>query len=445
MTISALLHRSAFVLSGIFSITATSAQPLDEIMARALEGSQALAADRAALEAQREATQQARSSALPSVSVSSFATANSVEYDPGLDGNQFFESLGFADFNTTGLDPARNSNGIGLSARQTLFAGGRVRHGINAAKASVRAAEAGFQAGVEDIVFDIISAYYDVVRAEAQSDALGQSVVTLGEQEQAVKRSFELGRATRTDVASVEAQRASIEAQYTSARAQANSARLTFEALTGLGLSSFQLSPSLPEYTDDVDELIAIARASNGNLKASKAVVEASDAQVRVARGQSLPAVELAGNLSYAEGNLIEGDSIETASVQIQLTTPLFAGGRIASEVRQAKAELRRDRFAQADLNRRLEAAIRSAYGECIAATMSRRSADQQLTAQEMAFEGVTIEAELGQRTTLDVLDAEADLLASRFSAVDAQIREHLMTYNLLRLTGTLAATFPAN
>ncbi len=430
------------LVSNGFSVFGASAQPLDEIMEDALRGSQVLAADRATLDAQREATKQARARALPDLSVSGFVGANEANYDPGGDGDQFLSSIGVSDFDRTGLDPATTSNGVSLSASQTLFAGGRVRNSIRAAKASVRAAEASFDAGLEDIVFEIASAYYDVIRKDEQSAALKQSLATLTEQEKAAKESFELGRATRTDVVSIEAQRADVEARLATVRAQAASARLNFEALTGIAPQQYILPTQPPSYPDNVERLIEITWATNPNLRAAEAVVEAGEAEVRAAKGQRLPSVELAGALSYAEGNLIEGDSVENASVQLRLTAPIFTGGRISSEVRQAKAELRSDRFAQADLNRRLEAAVRSAYGEALAASLARHSAATQLDASALALEGVTIEFDLGKRTTLDVLDAEDDLLAARFSAIDARIVEHLSIFNLLRLSGTLSRFF---
>ncbi|MEL7489830.1 MAG: TolC family protein [Pseudomonadota bacterium] len=436
---------SAGALSGLLACSGASAQALADIMQDALDGSQTLAADRATLDAQREATAQARSSALPSVSIGGFVGANEATYNPGTEGNQFLDSLGVADFAMTGLDPATTSNGVSLTASQTLFAGGRVRNSIRAARASVRAAEASFGAGLEDTVFEIISAYYDVIRREEQSVALSQSLTTLREQEQAAKVSFDLGRATKTDVVLIEAQRADVEARQASIRAQVASARLNFEALTGIAVEDYLLPAAPPVYPDNVDQLIETTWSANQNLKAATAAVEAGEAQVRAARGQRLPAVELAGTLSYSEGNLIQNDSIENASIQLRLTTPLFSGGRISSEVRQAKSELRSSRFSQADLNRRLEAAVRAAYGEALAATMARLSSNEQLKASATAYEGVNIEYDLGKRTTIDVLNAEDDLLAARFATIDARVVEDLSIYNLLRLSGTLANSFQTN
>ncbi len=423
---------SAGALLSMSICSGAPAQPLADIMQDALNGSQTLAADRATLDAQREATAQARSSALPSVSIGGFAGANEATYNPGTDGNQFLDSLGVADFAMTGLEPATTSNGVSLTATQTLFAGGRVRNSIKAARASVRAAEASFGAGLEDTVFEIVSAYYDVIRREEQSVAVAQSLETLRAQEQAAKASFDLGRATKTDVVLIEAQRADVEARQASLRAQVASARLKFEALTGISVDNYILPNEPPAYPDNVEQLIEITWAANQNLKAATAAVEAGEAQVRAARGQRLPAVELAGTLSYSEGNLIQNDSIENASVQVRLTMPLFTGGRISSDVRQANAELRSSRFSQADLNRRLEAAVRAAYGEVLAATLARFSSNEQLKASAVAFEGVNIEYDLGKRTTIDVLNAEDDLLAARFAVVDARDVEDLSNFNLL-------------
>ncbi len=442
MATKLLLGVGSMMLAYLAAPTGVAAQALHEIMQDALNGSQTLAAERAALDAQREATKQARSRGLPSLTVNGFAGTNEATYNPGTDGDQFLESLGVANFDRTGLDPATSSNGVTLSANQTLFAGGRVRNSVRAARASVRAAEASFGAGVEDTTFEIISGYYDVIRKEEQSIALGQSLETLREQEAAARKSFDLGRATKTDVVLIEAQRADVEARLSSVRAQAGSARLNFQALTGIVLEKFILPESPPTYPDNVDRLIEITWAANQSLKAADAAIEAGEAEVRSVQGQRLPSVEVAGTLSYAEGNLIQNDSIESASVQLRLSMPLFTGGRISSEVRQAKAELRSNRFSQADLNRRLEAAVRASYGEALAATLSRLSAATQIQASATAFEGVNIEYDLGKRTTIDVLNAEDDLLSARFAAVDARIVEDLSIYNLLRLTGTLAVYF---
>ena len=159
-------------------------------------------------------------------------------------------------------------------------------------------------------------------------------------------------------------------------------------------------------------------------------------AEIGIARAESVlrPTVNLTTQIG------IDQDFEESAGVNLEVSGPLYQGGRLASQVREFQARRDAARGQLLETARQIEQAVGDAYSFLEVARASRQAFVQQVSAAQVAFEGVREEAQLGARTTLDVLDAEQELLDARASLVSAEVDETVASYSVLQAMGLLTA-----
>ncbi|MFN3370312.1 MAG: TolC family outer membrane protein [Sphingomonadaceae bacterium] len=400
-----------------------AADTLPEAIAAAYATNPQIAAARAALRQVDEGVPLARSATLPSAS---------------LDGS-FSQSLSdqFGDL-------GRIWRG-GVTLRQSIFQGGQVRANISAAEARILAQRARLRATEYRVLVDTVTAYADVLRTEAVVRLNENQVKVLGEQLRASRDRFEVGDLTRTDVAQSEARLAAAQAQLMAARAQQVVARQAYQRLVGRPPSRLAPLPALPPVPATENEAREIALEQNPTLVAARLDEKAAFDDVRAAKAQRGPSVGLQASGAYTrfEGQpagLGPGASQSGFDPQIGVSAslPLFTGGAIAAQVRQAQA-----RQSQAleliALNERLaaEGAVDS-FVQLRTAESVIESAKVQVSANELAAEGVRQENLVGSRDILDVLNAEQELLNARVSLVQAERDRYVAAFRLLEAIGDI-------
>ncbi len=400
-----------------------AADTLPEAIAAAYATNPEIAAARAALRQVDEGVPLARSSALPSA---------------GLDGS-FSQSLSdqFGDL-------GRIWRG-GVTIRQSIFEGGRIRASISAAEARILAQRARLRATEYRVLVETVSAYADVLRTEAVVQLNENQVKVLEEQRRAAQDRFEVGDLTRTDVAQSEARLAAAQAQLTAARAQQVMAQQAYRRLVGRPPGRLAPLPPLPPMPASEAEARDIALEQNPNLVASRFDEKASLDDVRAAKAQRGPTVgvQASGTYTRFEGQAVgfgPGGGLSGFEPQIGVAAslPLFTGGAIAAQVRQAQA-----RQSQAleliALNERLvaEGAVDS-FVQLRTAESVIDSAKVQVSASELAAEGVRQENLVGSRDILDMLNAEQELLNARVSLVQAERDRYVAAFRLLETIGDI-------
>ena len=162
--------------------------------------------------------------------------------------------------------------------------------------------------------------------------------------------------------------------------------------------------------------------------------VNSAELTVERARLAHVPTVSISGTAR------IDFEGAESQTIGLTASGPIYQGGRLASQLREAQA--RRD-AARADLYvtaQTVEQNVANAYSFLEVARASRDASERQVRAATIAFRGVREEAELGARTTLDVLNAEQDLLDARANLIAAQVDEIVSSYTLLSAMGVLTA-----
>ncbi len=351
--------------------------------------------------------------------------------------------------NFTSPDRVLSAN---LSLTVPIYSGGAVRNGVKAAETRVKAGQAGLR-GTESAVFSqVVAAYMDVILDEAVVGLNRNNVQVLDVNLRATSDRFEIGDLTRTDVAQSEARLAVARSDTRTAEANLTNARERYIQLVGQAPGALEPPPPLPGLPADPEDAVAIALDNNPDLIAARQRREAAGYDVKVAGASRLPTLQAFsqgaynnyfGTLGGSVGGIPGLDFFQTettAQVGIRASIPLYQGGLPAASRRQAQA---REGAAMEDeiaAERDAIAQVRSAYSSWRAANEIITSSQAAVDAAALSLEGVRAENSVGNRTILDILNAEQELLQARVSIVTARRNAYVAGFTLLAAMGKAEA-----
>lgn len=357
--------------------------------------------------------------------------------------------------------PITNERRIGLTLDLVLLDSGRTRHAAEAARETVLATREALRQVEQRVLLQAVAAYMDVIRS-AEFESLHERNVQLIERElRAAEDRFDVGAVTRTDVALAEARLARAQARLTAAQGDLKTARESYRTAIGHYPGNL-VRPSSPPRTPVATEEEAkdVAQRSHPLILQARNEAAAAEALVKRAKATMKPTLTARAALTHVQelqphsddrGETSEDHSLEylfrkayitrdekTASLNLEI--PIYSGGRRSSALREAIA--RRDAARSALLQNALN------VGESVGRSWSNiRVADARIVAGERqveaalsAFEGVREETALGSRTTLDVLDAEQDLLNANAALIEAETQRHVGAYSLMASMGLMTA-----
>lgn len=338
-------------------------------------------------------------------------------------------------------DPAGSFSGgknlqssYGLLAQWTLLDFGRSRLGVEIAKETVLATREALRNLEQKVLLQAVDAFVNV-RLQSEIVALRQSNVRLiGEELKAAKDRFEVGEVTRTDVALAEARLASAQSGLVAAQGDLTTARERYKAVTGAYPGKLSALPKLPATAKTLDAARELALATHPDIKQAQHQVTAADLGVQLARAAGRPKLTAEARLRQAEPS-----GADSRSLALSLTQPLYSGGAIASGQRAAIANKEAAQAALAQVGITVTENVGNAWSGVDVAQASIVAGSQQISAAQAAFDGVKEEADLGARTTLDVLDAEQELLNARAQKLTAEAQRYVGVYNLLATMGLLS------
>lgn len=349
------------------------------------------------------------------------------------------------------------SAGVNLQLQQMIFDGFQTRNNVAAAKAQVRAANQSLTNTEQTTLLDAATAYMDVIRDRKIAALTEQNLAFLNEQVRASNARLEAGEGTRTDVAQADAQRASAVALLAQARASVQISAATYRQVIGAEpgklASASALSKMLPRSAEGG---FTIAEAEHPGILARKHLVDAAGYGVKSAEGALLPQLGIVADLDAGyqntKGNGIteglfgqqsssDGNSwSRSASIGAQLTIPIYSGGRTSALVRQQKETLGQARI-DVDVTRdQVRQAVSSAWASYIAASEGVRSNRTVVEAARLALNGVIEERNVGQRTTLDVLNAQATVIEAQINLAADEHDVVVASYAVVSAMGRLTA-----
>jgi outer membrane protein len=417
---------------------AASAQTLEQALTQAYQNNPQLNAQRAIVRQTDEGVPQALSGYRPrvtgTVSVGSQTQRQVTRSNPALASIVGSSSPYSISEGTT------VPQSYGLTASQTLFNGFQTANRTRAAESQVLAARETLRLLEQQVMLDAATAYMNLLRDTAILDLQRRNVEVLQEQLRQTRDRFNVGEVTRTDVAQSESRLAAGRSQQLAAEANVNTSRAAYRRV--IGAEPGKLSPGTPvERFSPVRLDLAVSRgqAENPSVTAAMYGVDVALLQVKIAEGALYPTLALTGTVqkSYeTTPGAIEGLN---ASLIGQLTVPLYQGGGEYSTIRQSKELLGQRRLDLDTARDQARANVVQSWGQLQAAKAQIAATQAQVNAAEIALNGVREEARVGQRTTLDVLNAQQELVNARVALVTAQRDRVVASYALLSSTGRLS------
>lgn len=321
---------------------------------------------------------------------------------------------------------------VALSADLTLYDFGRGRLAVEAAKEAVLAAREGLRAVEQQVLLNAVVAFMSV-RNATEFVALRQSNVRVIEQElRAARDRFEVGEVTRTDVAIAEARLAAARSNLAAAEGDLAVAREAYRAATG-SLPGRLLSPPRPPQTAaSLEAARDIALRTHPSIRQAQRQVTVAELNVRRAEAGFQGTLSAGARLGRTD------TGVDSRSLSLTFTQPIYTGGRLSSLYRQALARADASRSALQQASVVVARDVGQAWAELAVARARIEASDRQIAAAQTAYDGVREEATLGARTTLDVLNAEQELLDARASRIAAETTQYIAIYQLLAAMGLL-------
>lgn len=411
---------AASVLTGA-SFSAAKAETIWESLALAYANNPTLNAARAQLRGVDENVPQALAGWRPTVT----AGASAGRIRSGVDS--------FVDY--------RNNASISMTISQAIFRGFRTINSTRQAEAVVRAQRESLNSTEQDTLLDAATAYVDVIRDTALVSLQRSDLAFLQEQVRAARDRFDVGEGTRTDVSQAEARAAEARASLNTALANLNTSRAIYRQVVGIEANNLSADTRISRYVPkSVNEALQLSETNQPLIRQAQHQVDAAIFNIKAIEGELLPTVTLDGSISRSWGSSSTVDITDNAQIFGNVSIPLYQGGGVSSRVRQAKESLGQTRL-QLDVARdQVRANVISAWGNYQAAEASIVAAQAAVEAQQLALEGVIEEQRVGQRTTLDVLDAQRELVTQQSNLVTAQRNRIVGGYQLVASVGQLDA-----
>ena len=416
------------------AVIAAHGETLESALVHAYQNNPTLNSQRAAVRATDEGVPQALSGYRPRVSI----TASGGE-----------QSLGTTTKTTTTTPNSYTTQtgynspfSAGATIAQTIFNGYQTANRTRQAEAQVLAARSTLRLTEQTVLLNAVTAYMNLLRDTAILDLQRRNVEVLQEQLRQVRDRFNVGEVTRTDVAQSESRLAAGRSQVLTAESNYKTSDATYRQV--IGNDPGKLTPGTPVdrfSPNSLPNAVGSAGASHPAVVTAQFNVDVAQSQVKVAEGALYPTLSVQGNFQknyLAAGNLNTMESYN-ASVLGQLSVPIYQGGAEYSAIRQAKETLGQKRLDFDIARDQVRQTVVQSWGQLDAAKANIDATTAQVQAAEIAVNGVREEARVGQRTTLDVLNAQQELVNARVALVTAQRDRVVASFTLLSAVGRLA------
>lgn len=407
------------VVVSLFAAPVAQAETLADALTAAYNNSGLLEQNRALLRAADEGVAQSVAATLPVISWSAQAT----------------RTLSNAATTTSAAGDWTGTNAafLRISGSLTLYDGGSNRLAIEAQKEIVLSTRQTLRGIEQDVLLNGVQAYMNVRRAR-EFVALRQNNVRLITQEfRAAQDRFEVGEVTRTDVALAEARLAAARSLFAGAQGDlAQSVEAYRVAIGRAPGASVTVSPA--PVSRSLADAKAFAVRNNPSVIEIQHSVAAAELNIRRAEAAMRPSLSLDGFVQSDQ------DSNETAQIGINAGGPIYSGGLITSQFREIRSSRDAARAGLHLTQLNVQQQVGNAYASLQVAGASLVASEEQIRAARVAFQGVREEATLGSRTTLDVLDAEQELLDAEANRISAQVDQVFASYSVLASMGLLTA-----
>jgi outer membrane protein len=413
--------------------TPVLADTIEAAMVRAYQNNPQLNAQRAQVRSTDENVPQALSGYRPKVAVT--ASAGYQYTDTNLTSGGGPNAI-----QRTGIHGTNAPRSVGATVSQTLFNGQQTANRTRAAESQVSSAREGLRVLEQTVLLSAATIYMDYLRDAAIVEVQRSNVRVLEQTLKQTQDRFNVGEVTRTDVAQSEAQLAAGKTQLLTAEANLTTTRANFRRI--IGNEPENLAPGSPVdrfLPATLSKSVELGLTENPNVTAAMYGVDVSFLQVKVNEGALFPTVTLQTSVQQSYEQTLTIFRSFGASTAVQLNVPVYQGGAEYSLIRQSKETLAQQRLNLEQIRDQARANVVTAWGQLVAGKAQVASAQAQVTASEIALNGVREEAKAGQRTTLDVLNAQQALVNARNALVTAQHDRVVASYSVLTSIGRIS------
>jgi len=409
------------------------ADTIEAALVRAYQNNPQLNAQRAQVRSTDENVPQALSGYRPKVAVTASAGYQYTDVNTTAGGTP-------TQIVRTEVHGANAPRSVGATVSQTLFNGQQTANRTRAAESQVSASREGLRVLEQSVLLSAATIYMDYLQNAAIVEVQKSNVRVLEQTLKQTNDRFNVGEVTRTDVAQSEAQLAAGKTQLLTAEANLTTTRANFRRI--IGDEPVALAPGSPVdrfLPPTLPGAVELGLTQNPNVTAAMFGIDVSYLQVKVNEGALFPTVTLQTSVQQSYEQTMTIFRSFGASTVAQLSVPIYQGGAEYSLIRQSKESLTQQRLNLEQVRDQTRANVVTAWGQLVAGKAQVQSAQAQVTASEIALNGVREEAKAGQRTTLDVLNAQQALVNARVALVTAQHDRVVASYSVLNTVGRLS------
>ena len=417
---------AAALMLGFVGTSPVLAETIEASLVRAYQNNPQLNAQRASVRVTDENVPQALSGYRPRVSV----TASG--------GYQYSDAISSG----TNVHGTQIPRAVGATISQTVFNGQQTANRTRVAEGQVSSAREGLRVLEQSVLLAAATIYMDYLRDAAIVEVQRSNTRVLEQTLKQTRDRFNVGEVTRTDVAQSEAQLAAGRTQQLTAESNLTTTRSNFRRIIGIEPNALQAGSPVDRFLPaNLPGAIDLGLTENPNVTAAMFGIDVSYLNVKVNEGALFPTVTLQANVQQAYEQTFAISRQFSASGVAQISVPIYQGGAEYSLIRQSKETLAQQRLVLEQTRDQTRASVVQAWGQLQAGKAQVSSAQAQVQASEIALNGVREEARAGQRTTLDVLNAQQALVNARNSLVIAQHDRVVASYAVLNAVGRLSPT----
>ncbi len=346
-------------------------------------------------------------------------------------------------------DDTSEAYSVGVRVSKALYTGGRINAAISAANSVTDATIAQMQAKEQVIFLEAVTAYMNVIRDQPILELKSRNLSILKKRLSQIQDSQKVGRATLTDIKQAEALIASAEAEKIQAQGNLAASRSEFERVIGTVPKTLITPTEVNGLPTSEHEAIGWADNRSPMIIAAQHAARAADSNVKRERGGKLPEIGLEGFALYGRSTVFNSgianllttdDDFRGVGAVVRVRIPLFQGGQISAKTRQAEARASQQTLQIISARRSVRDGVIQAWQALETAGSVIRARDAEITAAQLALEGIMLENNVGRRTDLDVLDAEQNLFNAQTMKIKAERDQLVASYAVLAAVGRLTA-----
>jgi outer membrane protein len=410
------------------AVTPARADTMEAALLRAYQNNPQLNAQRATVRATDEGVPQALSGYRPKVTMTASGGGQYTNQLSALAGKKLEE------------EGPQSPHAVGVTVTQTLFNGNQTANRTRAAESQVSGAREGLRLMEQSVLLAAATIYMDYLRDAAILEVQRSNTRVLEVTLKQTRQRYSAGLVTPTDVAQSEAQLAAGRSQELAAESTLTTTRANFRRI--IGNEPERIAPAspvdryLPETLRDAAD---ISLAENPNVTAAMYGIDVNFLNVKVNEGALFPTVTLQASAQKSWQQTITSIKLSSASAAAQVSMPIYQGGAEYSLIRQSKETLEQQRLNLEQVRDQARADLVTAWGQLLAGKAQIVSSQSQVSASEIALLGTRKEAAVGQRTVLDVLNAQQALVNARIALVTAEHDRVIASYAVLNTIGRLS------